>query len=127
MVEHLRIDAEVPLGDLTPRMVRSIENLAPFGAGNRRPLLVAAAVELAGPARRIGGGERHLSFQLRQAGASARAVAFGMAERAEELVPGSRYDVAFSPQLNTYQGFTRVDLHVKDFRLCEPARTGPGG
>jgi hypothetical protein len=24
--------------------------------------------------------------------------------------------VAFSPHLNTYQGFTRVDLHVKDFR-----------
>src|SRR5262245_6724134 len=120
LVEHLRIDAEVPLGDITPRLVRSIENLAPFGAGNRRPLLLAAEVELAQPSRRIGGGERHLSFVLRQNRTTARAVAFGMAERSDELVPGLRYDVAFSPQLNTYQGFTRVDLHIKDFRPCAP-------
>jgi single-stranded-DNA-specific exonuclease len=118
MVEHLRIDAEVPLGDITPGLVRSIEHMAPFGAGNRRPLLMAAEVELARPSRRIGGGERHLSFLIRQHRTTARAVAFGMAERSDELVPGSRYDVAFSPQLNTYQGFTRVDLHIKDFRPC---------
>jgi single-stranded-DNA-specific exonuclease len=118
MIEQLRIDAEVPLGDVTPRLVRSIEHLAPFGAGNRRPLLMAAEVELPRPSRRVGGGERHLSFVIRQHRTSARAVAFGMADRAEELVPGTRYDVAFSPQLNTYQGFTRVDLHIKDFRAC---------
>ncbi len=118
LVEHLRIDAEVLLADITPRLVQTIENLAPFGAGNRRPLLMAANVELLGPAKRIGGGERHLSFQLRQDRSRVRAVAFGMGDRAEELMPGSKYDVAFSPQLNTYQGFTRVDLHVKDFRPC---------
>jgi single-stranded-DNA-specific exonuclease len=121
LVERLNIDAEVPLGDVTPRLVRDIENLAPFGAGNRRPLLMAARVELPTPAKKIGGGERHLSFRIRQSGASARAVGFGMGERAEELQPGKRYDVAFSPQINTYQGFSSVDLHVKDFRPCEPA------
>jgi single-stranded-DNA-specific exonuclease len=119
LVEQLRIDAEVAVGELTPRLVRDIENLAPFGAGNRRPLLMAARVELTGPPKKIGGGERHLTFRIRQNGAAVRAVAFGMAERAEQLLQGPRYDMAFSPQLNTYQGFTRVDLHVKDFRRCK--------
>ncbi len=118
LVECLRIDAEVPLGDITPRLVHSIENLAPFGAGNRRPLLMAAAVTLSEPPRAMGGGERHLSFRIRQDGPVVRAVGFGMAERAAELKPGQRYDVAFSPHINTYQGFTRVDLHIKDFRPC---------
>jgi single-stranded-DNA-specific exonuclease len=116
LVEQLRIDAEVPLGDITPRLVSSIENLAPFGTGNRRPLLMAASVELSGPAKCIGGGERHLSFRIRQDGPAVRAIGFGMAERLGELKPGERFDVAFCPHLNTYQGFTRVDLHVKDFR-----------
>jgi single-stranded-DNA-specific exonuclease len=121
LVEHIRIDAEVSLGDVSPRLVGAIERLAPFGAGNRRPLLMAASVELSGPPQAMGGGDRHLSFRIRQNGTAAvRAVAFGMAERAPELVPGSRYDVVFSPQLNTYQGLTRVDLHVKDFRPCLP-------
>ena len=122
LVEQLRIDAEVPLGDITPRLIKSIEDLAPFGAGNRRPLLMAARVELSGPPQCIGGGERHLSFRIRQHGPAVRAVAFGMAERLQELKPGERYDVAFSPHLNTYQGFTRVDLHIKDFRACTENR-----
>ena len=66
----------------------------------------------------MGGGERHLSFRLRQNGATLRAVAFGMAERAEELAEGAQYDVAFYPHVNSFQGFTRVDLHIKDFRRC---------
>src|SRR5207247_2489964 len=74
----LRIDAEVPLGDVPRRLLRDIEALAPFGAGNRRPLVMAARVEVAGPAKRIGGGERHLAFVIRQNGAAIRAVAFGM-------------------------------------------------
>ena len=123
LIERLQIDAEVPLGDVTTRLVRDIENLAPFGAGNRRPLLMAARVELAAPAKRIGGGERHLAFRIRQSGASARAVAFGMGERSDELQPGKQYDVAFSPQINTYQGFSSVDLHVKDFRPCRAEST----
>jgi single-stranded-DNA-specific exonuclease len=119
LLEYLRIDAEVPLGDVTPRLVQCIENLAPFGAGNRRPLLMAARVELTAPPKKIGGGERHLTFSIRQNGRAVRAVAFGMAERADELATGKSYDVAFSPQINTYQGFTRVDLHVKDFRIAD--------
>ena len=43
--------------------------------GNRRPILAASRVELAGPPRKMGEGDRHLALSLRQYGVTIRAVA----------------------------------------------------
>jgi single-stranded-DNA-specific exonuclease len=119
LAERIEIDAEVPLGDVNHKLVHYIEQLGPFGCGNPRPLLMAARVQVVGEPRKVGGGERHLQFRIGQHGVVLRAVAFGMAERAEELQRGRLYDVAFRPQINTFGGVNRVDLHVEDFRPCE--------
>lgn len=121
LVERLTIDAEVPLSALTPGLIGALENMAPFGAGNRRPVLAASELELAGQPRRMGGGGRHLSFRVRQSGASLRAVAFGRADDLEPLLaqPG-RYALAFTPRINDYHGFPSVELEVKDLQP-EPA------
>jgi len=119
LAERIEIDAEVPLADVDHKLVHYIEQLGPFGCGNPRPLLMAARVQVVGEPRKVGGGERHLQFRLLQHGVVRRAVAFGMAERADELQRGRYYDVAFRPQINTFGGVSRVDLHVEDFRPCE--------
>lgn len=118
----LRIDAEVSLLELTPRLVDEIESMAPFGAANRRPLLVVSNAVLMGAPKVMGGGDRHMSFRIRQNRTTMRAVAFGQAERIAELLDGRHYDVAFTASLNRYRGHTSVDLHVKDFRASVPAQ-----
>jgi single-stranded-DNA-specific exonuclease len=76
--DELAIDAEVRLADISTRSVTELEQLGPFGMGNRRPILAASRVELAGPPRKMGEGERHLSLTLRQYGVTIRAVALRM-------------------------------------------------
>ncbi len=120
--EVLLIDSEVILAELTVGAVRWLEAMGPFGQGNRRPLLLATDVELLEEPRIVGKDQRHLMFRVRQHSASLRAVAFGMAERAQELVAGNRYDIVFTAHLNHYQGYTSVRLEVQDFR---PAAGGP--
>jgi single-stranded-DNA-specific exonuclease len=114
--EVLVADSEVTLGELTPPTVRWIEALGPFGPGHERPLLLGAGLELVELPRPVGAHQQHVVFRVRQNGLTYRAVAFGMAERAGELQLGSRYDLLFYPQLENYQGFLSVELHVKDFR-----------
>ena len=60
-VAEIRIDGEAPLSQLTLKTVEQIEQLAPFGEGNPRPVLCASSVALAEPPKRIGGG-RTASF-----------------------------------------------------------------
>ncbi|MBI1901715.1 MAG: single-stranded-DNA-specific exonuclease RecJ [Planctomycetia bacterium] len=116
-IAELHIDAETTLAALTLRTVTQIEQLAPFGEGNERPLLCATGVDLVGQAKKIGGGERHLSLRFSHYGVTLRAVAFGAAERAEELERSPRaLAVAFRPQINVFAGQRSVELEVVDWK-----------
>lgn len=120
---QLLIDAEVPLATLTTGFLRDLDRLEPFGSGNRRPLFLAGDLQIVGEPALVGGGQRHVSFRVRQAGRTLRAIAFGMADRLEELMSCSgQCSLVFTPRLNDWQGFRRVDLDIVDFQAGPQAR-----
>jgi len=122
-VVELRIDAEAPLSQLTYKTIQQIEQLAPFGEGNPRPVLCASGVTQAETPKRIGGGERHLSFKLRQHGVTLRTVAFGRGDWADDLAQvNGPIDVAYRAVINNFRGRSSVELHLVDWRVApEPA------
>lgn len=114
---ELTIDAEAAFSQLTPQVVRQIEQLAPFGCGNPRPVLCATNVTLAEPPKRIGGGERHLSAKLVHHRTTMRAVAFGHGDWADELAQlGMPLDVAYRPVINDFRGRQSVEIQLVDWR-----------
>jgi single-stranded-DNA-specific exonuclease len=114
---QLVLDAEIPLVALTPGLLRDMDKLEPYGMDNRRPLFLATNLQVVGTPNLVGGGERHVSFRVRQQGAAFRAIAFGMADRVEELMSAEgRCCLAFSPRINEWQGYRRIDLEVVDFQ-----------
>ena len=120
---RLTIDAEVPFSALTLGLLQAVEQLEPFGSGNPQPLLLADRLQVVGEPRRVGGGERHLSFRVRQNGKELRAIAFGMGDRAEELMSvGGQCCLAFTPRLNEWQGYRSVEIEVRDFQAGPTAR-----
>jgi len=118
---ELRIDAEVPFSAFTLATVEQIDQLAPFGQGNSRPLLCTTEVTLMEPPRAIGGGNRHLALKLAQHGVAFRAVAFGGGEWLETLsAHQGPLDVAFHPVINEFRGRRNVELQVVDWRPTRP-------
>jgi len=116
---RLVLDAEVALVSLTSGFMRELDRLEPYGASNRRPQFLASGLELVGAPTRVGG-DRHLSFRVRQHGTTLRCIAFGQGERAEELASaGGACCVAFTPKVNEWQGFRRVDLEIIDFQAAK--------
>jgi single-stranded-DNA-specific exonuclease len=114
---QIALDGETTLAGLSLHAVEQIEQLAPFGQGNRRPVLCASRVALAEPARAIGGGGRHLSMRLVQHGTKIRGVAFGGAEWLPHLPPpGQPFHVAFKPKINEFQGRRTAELELVDWR-----------
>jgi single-stranded-DNA-specific exonuclease len=113
----LMLDAEVPLAALTAKVVDSMAQLEPFGAGNPQPLFLAGNLQIVGEPKRVGGGERHLSFRVRQERTEMRAIAFGLADRLDELLSAEgKCCLAFTPKINEWQGMRRVEMEVKDLR-----------
>jgi single-stranded-DNA-specific exonuclease len=114
---QITIDGETSLAALTRDTVEQLEKLAPFGEGNRRPVLCASGVTLAEPARTMGQSGRHLQLQLRQHSARMRGVAFGAGEWLPHLpLPGQPFHIAFRPKINEFRGRRTAELEIIDWR-----------
>jgi single-stranded-DNA-specific exonuclease len=114
---ELLVDAEAPLSAFTLQAVEQIEQLAPFGQGNARPMMCTTGATLAEPPRTIGEGGRHLAIKLTQHGVTMRGVAFGGGEWAEELKAlNGPMDVVFRPIINHFRGRRSVELQLVDWQ-----------
>ncbi|MFM8985666.1 MAG: single-stranded-DNA-specific exonuclease RecJ [Planctomycetia bacterium] len=114
---QLTLDGETSLAGLSREAVEQLEQLAPFGQGNRRPLLCASRVTLAEPARAIGASGKTLALQVVQHGAKMRGVAFNSAEWLPHLPPpGQPFHVAFRPKINEFRGRRSAELEIVDWR-----------
>src|SRR5262249_34526547 len=115
LMPRLRIDGDLTFRGITGGVAAGVASLAPFGAGNPRPVFAARGVEIIDGPRRLK--ERHLRMALKQDGRIFRAVAWRAAERHGDLAEhkGQR-DVAFSLDQNQYNGETFGELSIEDFR-----------
>ena len=112
---RLRIDGCLGFRDITADFAGEMALLAPFGAGNPRPLFEAQGVEVIDGPRRIK--ERHLKMALKQNGRIFRAIAWRAVE-CEQFITDNRtsLDLAFCLEHNRYQGNDFLELSVTDVR-----------
>ena len=113
----LELDAELPLREMTPLLMRQIDRLEPFGERNEGPLLYTPDLRLAQPPRVIGADGTHLILHLRRGEVVHKALAFGMASRVDELTLGAPIHIAYRPRWNTFRGQTNLELVLEDFRV----------
>jgi single-stranded-DNA-specific exonuclease len=127
MTDELRhpeiiIDSDLSLTDITPRFVRILNEFAPFGPGNLRPVFLARDLEVVGSARVVG--KNHLRFRVRQNGKMIDAIGFGLGDLLPRVSAG-RKDLAcvFNVEENTWNvppgtrpGDATPQLKIKDLR-----------
>jgi single-stranded-DNA-specific exonuclease len=119
LMPRLRIDGDLTFRSITGGVASGVALLAPFGAGNPRPVFVARGVEIVDGPRKLK--ERHLKMALKQDGRIFRAVAWRAAERHDYLAEHkAALDVAFSLEQNQYNGESYVELTLADLRGSEP-------
>lgn len=115
LMPRLRIDGRLPLSDIGSSVLQGLDALAPFGAGNPRPVFHATGVEIINGPTILK--DRHLTMTLRQGSRVIRAIAWRAAERADALTEcRASVDLAYSLDKNDYRGETFVELNVADFR-----------
>src|SRR4051794_3790426 len=117
LVPQLHLDTLAELQHVTHALVIDLKRLGPFGHGNRKPLLCCKGVTLASPPRRVGKTGDHLQLFVRQGETAMKCIAFGLGEMFDKLQKGMTIDLAVEPQLNEFNGFTNVELEVKDLQF----------
>jgi single-stranded-DNA-specific exonuclease len=127
LLPQLSIDADIPLGSVTPDLLRNLGQLEPFGHGNPEPVFSSHSVSLLLPPRILK--DKHIKLRVNQRVADAKAsfsyeaIGWRMAERlhAEALQPGDNLDVAFTVGMNSHPDFGGLELTLEDYRKSAPS------
>lgn len=112
----LRLDAEVAFADLGVEALRELEKLQQTGIGNPAVTLFACNLSHARPLLRMGAEKKHAKLWLTDGAKTIEAVLWNVGNGP---LPVGKFDAAFAPQLNEFNGKTSVQLKVIDWRAAE--------
>ena len=115
LIPELKIDAYLDLSEVNLSLFDTIERMAPFGAGNPRPVYAFRNVQVAN-FKFVGDGS-HVSMNLEVEGKRLRGIAFGKADQAE-LLKGP-VDLAVRITDNHWRGNRSAEFQVRDIRSSE--------
>ncbi|HTQ50539.1 MAG TPA: DHHA1 domain-containing protein [Candidatus Acidoferrales bacterium] len=111
----LRLDSEVGLEEITLEMLQALSRLKPTGQGNPGVQFCARSLTHARPLQRIGADKQHVKMWVTDAAATLEAVWWN---GGGESLPVGKFDLAFAPGVNEFNGRTTVQLKVLDWQAA---------
>jgi single-stranded-DNA-specific exonuclease len=111
----LKLDAEVGADELTVEQVEELRRLEPAGQGNPAVRLALRGLTHARPPQRMGKENQHVKFRVTAGGQILEAVWWNCRNAP---LPDGRFDLAFIPTVNEYNGRRAVQLKVLDWQPC---------
>ncbi|WP_350286638.1 single-stranded-DNA-specific exonuclease RecJ [uncultured Croceitalea sp.] len=117
LVPEIQIDAQIELHQITPKLLRILNQFAPFGPRNMMPVFMAENVQDTGYAKGVGEEGKHLKLTATQKGATPiGAIGFNLGNKIGQLKMKNRFDLAFTIDENEWNGQKSIQLKLKDLR-----------
>jgi len=110
---ELRLDAEVGLEEIFLASLVELGQLKPTGQGNPGVQFFSRNLSHQRPLQRIGSERQHVKLWITDGATTHEAVWWGAGS---ESLPVGRFDLAFAPQINEFNGRRLVQLKVLDWR-----------
>ena len=107
----LEVDLELSIDEVDVGLVEEISKLEPFGASNPSPTFVVNNLTLK-EKKLMGSTKDHLKLIVDTPNGTMDCVWWSRGDI--PLIQGDKLDIAFAPQLNTFNGVTSVQLILKD-------------
>ena len=114
LIPEIAIDAEIELSEITPKFFRIIEQMAPFGPQNMKPVFASTSVRDNGFGKQVGADKSHLKLNLIYGSdkKTYNAIGFGLGNKLPNIQ--NDFDIAYTLDENTWNGFTSIQLLLKD-------------
>jgi single-stranded-DNA-specific exonuclease len=112
----LRLDAEVGLDEINFESLAELEKLKPTGQGNPNVQFCSRNLSHAKPLQKMGAQKQHVKFWVNDGAKTHEAVWWNGGDKS---LPVGKFDLAFAPQINEFNGRRTVQLKVLDWRPAE--------
>jgi single-stranded-DNA-specific exonuclease len=119
LIPKITIDAILSLDDVTWKFFNIINQMAPFGPGNMKPMFLSRKVKLYGMARVLKG--KHLKFKAKQVNGDTvvDAICFNGAHHFEQLQISSHFAICYTIEVNDFNNQRSLQLNVKDIKFSD--------
>lgn len=112
----LRLDAELPLSEISLESLAELDRLAPFGQRNAPVQLVSTRLRHQRPPRPLGQSGQHRKYWVTDGRVTHEAVRWNCGGLPEIQEP---FDLAYAPQTNEFNDRRTVQLKILDWRISE--------
>jgi len=120
LIPQINIDATLDLHQITPKFYKILEQFAPFGPENMRPVFVTENVLMTNNSRKIGEDKTHLRlevFQENNPNLKFNCIGFGMGNMLDEIDEGIPFKIVYVIEENSWNGNASLQLNLKDIRM----------
>jgi single-stranded-DNA-specific exonuclease len=111
----LQLDAEVGFDELTLESLATLDRMKPLGQGNPPIQFVARNLGHQRPLERVGADKQHVKMWLTDGSTTHEALWW---RAGQESLPIGKFDLAFMPKSEIYNGRRMVQLKVLDWRAA---------
>lgn len=114
LTPEILIDAEIELSEITSKFFRILQQMAPFGPRNMKPVFKTTAVRDNGYGKQVGADKSHLKLNIIQGSdrKTYNAIGFGLGDKIALIQ--NDFDIAFSLEENEWNGIKSIQLVLKD-------------
>lgn len=119
-IPTLHIDMEIGLESLSSKLFKEMDEMAPFGMGNPRPVFATKNIRVKTTPQIIGKGT--IKTWITDGDKVCEAIGFRMADSIPSNIMNEDIELAYTCNLNRYKGVESIQLQLKDIRtssLCE--------
>ena len=117
VVPEISVDTKIHLSEITPKFIRILDQFAPFGPKNMRPVFLAEGVRIASYPRIVGTDHLVVSFSQNGSDKIFDAIGFKLGGYAQEIENnGNSVDIVFTIDKISRNGRTYPQLRIKDLR-----------
>lgn len=114
LIPRLNIDLKLSFDALRPEIIDGIHSLGPFGPSNPKPLFASEHLSFKSEPRIVG--KNTVKFWVSDGETTLEAIGYGLAQDIDLLQRYTRFNLAYSPNINEWQGERSVQLEIKDIK-----------
>ena len=113
-------DTSIVFKEITPKLYRILQQMAPFGPQNMRPVFHTRGVKDTGGTKVVGKDQTHLKLEVTDfSGVPFSGIGFGMAAHISQIKSQASFELLYTLDENEYNGKKNLQLKVKALRFTQ--------
>jgi len=111
---EISINIELELSEITPKFFRIIQQMAPFGPENMKPVFMTTGIRDNGYCKTVGRENNHLKLNIIEGSnpKTYNAIGFNLGHKIDKIK--NDFDIVYALEENEYNGHTSIQMVLKD-------------